>query len=121
MYRKSAEDYLEAMLILREKKGYIRSSDIAMQLGVSKPSVSAAVKLLMDGGFVRMDDGKLLSLTETGTEIAGKIYERHCVLKDILVAVGVEEETAEEEACGIEHELSDDSFQKLRSFWEKHT
>lgn len=115
--RKSAEDYLEAILIVQKRKGYVRSLDVSRQLGVSKPSVSAAVKQLMDGGYVAMEDGKLLSLTESGKAVAERIYERHCVLKEILTTVGILPETAEEEACKIEHDISDESFRLLKKYW----
>lgn len=109
----SGEDYLEAILIIGRKKGAVRSVDIAEWLGVTKPSVSRAVSLLKRGGFVSAKDN-LLYLTDTGREIAEKIYERHCYFKRRLMDAGVNEETAEKEACRLEHSLSDDSFDKLR-------
>lgn len=109
----SGEDYLEAVLILEKKKGAARSVDIAEQLGVSKPSVSRAVSLLKDGGFLWADDN-LLYLTDAGREVAEKIYERHCFFKNRLLNAGVDETTAEKEACQLEHGLSDDSFDKIK-------
>ena len=109
----SGEDYLEAVLILERKKGSARSVDIAEQLGVSKPSVSRAVSLLKEGGFLRVEDNYLY-LTETGRDVAEKIYERHCFFKHTLLDAGVDEETAEKEACLLEHTLSDDSFDKIK-------
>lgn len=109
----SGEDYLEAVLILEKKKGAARSVDIAEQLGVSKPSVSRAVSLLKEGGFLWADDN-LLYLTDAGREVAEKIYERHCFFKNRLLNAGVDETTAEKEACQLEHDLSDDSFDKIK-------
>ena len=109
----SGEDYLEAVLILERKKGAARSVDVAEQLEVSKPSVSRAVSLLKEGGFLRVEDNNL-SLTDVGREVAEKIYERHCFFKNRLMDAGVDEETAEKEACRLEHDLSDDSFDKLK-------
>ena len=110
----SGEDYLEAILILERKNGAARSVEVAEQLGVSKPSVSRAVALLKKGGFLQTD-GNLLCLTDAGREIAEKIYERHCYFKQRLLAVGVDEKTAEREACMLEHGLSDDSFDKIKN------
>ena len=109
----SGEDYLEAVLLLEQKKGAARSIDIAEQLGVSKPSVSRAVSLLKEGGFLRAEDN-FLYLTDAGREVAEKIYERHCFFKRRLLDAGVDEETAEREACLLEHDLSDDSFDKIK-------
>lgn len=109
----SGEDYLEAVLILEQKKGSARSVDVAEQLGVSKPSVSRAVSLLKDGGFLRAEDNYLY-LTDEGREIAEKIYEKHCYFRRRLIDAGVDEMTAEKEACMMEHSLSDESFDKLK-------
>lgn len=109
----SGEDYLEAVLLLEQKKGAARSIDIAEQLGVSKPSVSRAVSLLKEGGFLRAEDN-FLYLTDAGREVTEKIYERHCFFKHRLLDAGVDKETAEREACLLEHDLSDDSFDKIK-------
>ena len=109
----SGEDYLEAVLILEQKKGSARSVDVAEQLGVSKPSVSRAVSLLKEGGFLRVEDNYLY-LTDEGREIAEKIYEKHCYFRRRLIDAGVDEMTAEKEACMMEHSLSDESFDKLK-------
>lgn len=109
----SGEDYLEAILILGRKKGAARSIDVADRLGVSKPSVSRAVSLLREGGFLRVEDNYLY-LTDAGQEVAEKIFERHCFFKKRLMDAGVDEQTAEKEACLLEHDLSDDSFDKLK-------
>ena len=112
--RKSAEDYLEMMLILRERHGYIRSIDIAEELGVKKPSVSYATKRLRESGYITMDEDSLITLTDSGMDIATRIYERHKLLIDILITLGVDAETARTDACKIEHDLSDQTFEAIR-------
>ena len=112
--QKSAEDYLEAMLMLQEMHGYIRSVDIAAQLEVTKPSVSYAAKRLRENGYITMDKDGLITLTETGMEIAQRIYERHKVLTQLLISLGVGPETAREDACKIEHDLSEETFDVIR-------
>ena len=115
----SGEDYLEAILILKKKSGMVRSVDLARHMGFSKPSISHAVGVLKDGGFVTVDREGYLHLTETGKEIAVKIYERHCVLTSGLINLGVDPEQAEQDACQMEHVVSDESFQKLREIFGK--
>lgn len=110
----SAEDYLEAILRLKEGKGYVRSVDIAQMLGVTKPSVSFAMKKLRENGFIHMDEDNLITLTETGQEIALRVYDRHKTIMSFLVSIGVSEQTAREDACKIEHDISDESFDALR-------
>ena len=110
----SGEDYLKAIYILQKGNGTVRSVDVAEQMGVSKPSVSHAVKLLREGGFLVMDDDYTLHLTELGREIAEKLYERHQYFTEQLTGAGVDVSTAEAEACKMEHTISDDSFQKLK-------
>ena len=117
---RSGEDYLEAILILELKRGYVRSSDVAEQMNVTKPSVTNATRLLREGGFLTMDEEKLIHLTELGREIAESIYERHCILTEVLITLGVDPETAEQDACRIEHDLSRQSFEKLKEAWERH-
>jgi DtxR family Mn-dependent transcriptional regulator len=112
--QKSAEDYLEMMLMLKEKQGYIRSIDIAEGLGVKKPSVSYATKRLKENGYITMDAENLITLTQSGMEIASRMYERHKLLTEFLVALGVDEETARTDACKIEHDLSEKSFKAIR-------
>ena len=112
--QKSAEDYLEAMLMLREEHGYIRSVDIAAQLGVTKPSVSYATKRLRENGYITMDGEGLISLTEAGLEIAARMYERHKLLSELLIRMGVDPEIARQDACRIEHDLSVESFEAIR-------
>ena len=113
--QKSAEDYLEAMLMLREEHGYIRSIDIAEKLGVTKPSVSYAAKRLRTNGYITMDETGRIELTETGEEIAVRIYERHLLLSKLLIRLGVDPETARADACRIEHDLSEESFAAIRA------
>jgi len=113
--KKAAEDYLEAMLMMREKHGYIRSVDVALHLGVTKPSVSYATKRLRESGHITMDKDGLITLTETGMAVAESMYERHRVLTRMLMELGVDEHTAREDACKLEHDLSERSFQALCS------
>lgn len=109
----SAEDYLETILILRERKGTVRSIDIAGELGFSKASVSVAMKKLREAGYVLMDEDGLLSLTASGQEIASRIYERHRLLTEFFVQLGVDKKVAAADACRIEHDISEETFSKL--------
>ena len=111
---KSAEDYLEAMLMMQEKHGYIRSVDIAGALGVSKPSVSYATKRLRENGYITMAEDGRISLLPKGQEIAERIYERHRVLTRLFIGLGVDEATAQEDACKVEHDLSKETFDAIR-------
>ena len=111
---KSAEDYLEAMLMMQEKHGYIRSVDIAGSLGVSKPSVSYATKRLRENGYIAMAEDGRISLLPKGQEIAERIYERHRVLTRLFIGLGVDEKTAQEDACKVEHDLSKETFDAIR-------
>ena len=111
---KSSEDYLEAMLMMRERHGYIRSIDIAAELNVTKPSVSYAVKRLRENGYLLMDKDGLITLTDKGLEIAERIYERHKLLTEFLLSLGVDEKTAREDACKIEHDVSDATFAAMK-------
>ena len=113
---KSAEDYLEQILILREQKGYARSIDIAAGLSVSKPSVSFAMKQLRENGYITMDEANYISLTEKGAAIAGTIYARHKALTTFLIRLGVSPETAREDACKLEHDISPDTFDAIRRY-----
>lgn len=112
--RKSSEDYLEAMLMLKLKNGFIRSVDIAELLGVTKPSVSYATKRLRENGYITMESDGEINLTETGMEIAGRMYERHTILSKVLMQLGVSEATAKQDACKIEHDLSVETFEAIR-------
>ena len=112
--QESGEMYLETILILSQKSSYVRSIDVGEYMGFSKPSVSHAMGLLRTGGYVNMDANGYLTLTEAGAELAGKIYERHQILTKILVMLGVNAETAAEDACKMEHDISDESFAALK-------
>ncbi len=117
---KSAEDYLEAMLMMQEKHGYIRSIDIAAELGVTKPSVSYATKRLREAGYINMAEDGHITLNPSGMEIAERIYERHKVLTRLLIELGVNEDTAREDACKIEHDLSVESFDAIKKHMKDH-
>lgn len=109
----SAEDYLESILRLREARGTVRSIDVAGDLGFSKPSVSVAMKKLRESGYILMDEGGLLTLTPAGEAVAQRIYRRHRLLTQFFVRLGVSPEVAARDACKVEHDLSDETFQKL--------
>ena len=115
---KSGEDYLEAILVLKKKKGMVRSADVARHLEVSKPSVCHAVATLKEGGFLTMDEDFSLHLTDVGREVAEQIYEKHRFFTDRLIAAGVDPETAERDACRIEHVISEESFRRLKAVAE---
>ncbi len=106
--------------MLRNKKGYVRSVDIAEGLGVTKPSVSYAVKRLRENGFINMDDDGFITLNPSGQEIAEKIYERHTVLTDLLKGLGIDDETAAADACEIEHDISETTFDAIKRYVSKH-
>ena len=110
----AGEDYLEAILVLQQKQGMVRSVDVARHLEVTKPSVCHAVATLRDGGFLTMDEDYSLHLTDVGREVAEKIYERHCFFTEQLIAAGVDPKTAEADACRIEHIITDESFSRLK-------
>lgn len=112
---KSAEDYLEMILRLIEEKGYARSVDIATGLSVSKPSVSVAMKQLRQGGYIEMGKDNFITLTESGMEIAHRIYERHKVLTRVLMKIGVDPKTAQEDACKVEHDISPATFDAIQA------
>lgn len=116
----SREDYLKAVLVLQKKLGVVRSVDVARYLGVSKPSVCRAVSSLTEGGYLNMGGDFYLRLTEEGQRIAEKTYERHCFFTKHLMRIGVDEETAEADACKLEHAISDISFQKLKEALDSH-
>ena len=116
----SGEMYLEAIWVLKEKKGFVRSVDVSEYLGYSKPSVSRAVGILKKGNYILVEKDGSLSLTESGKEIAEKIFERHTVLSRLLVALGVSEETAAADACKLEHAISDESFEAIKRHMADH-
>lgn len=108
--QKASEDYLESMLMMKEQHGYIRSVDVADHLGVTKPSVTYATKQLKQNGFITMDRDGLITLTESGMEIADRIYTRHKTLTEFFMRIGVDEKTAREDACKVEHDVSEKTF-----------
>ena len=110
----SGEDYLETILVLQKKLGMVRSVDVARHMKVSKPSVCVAVNTLKDGGFLTMDEDHFLHLTDVGREVAERTYEKHCFFTEMLIEAGVDQETAEADACRMEHAISEDSFQHLK-------
>jgi Mn-dependent DtxR family transcriptional regulator len=110
----SGEMYLEAILVLSRKNGFVRSIDVSEYLGYSKPSVSRAVGILKKGNYIVVDKDGSLTLTESGKAIAEKIFERHTVLSQLLILLGVSEETATADACKLEHAISDESFEAIK-------
>ena len=110
----SAEDYLETILILRERIGQVRSIDIATEMNYTKPSISVAMKKLRENGYIQVDSDGFITLTDSGYEIASNIYNRHQVLTSFFVSLGVDEKVAAEDACKIEHDLSEETFEKIR-------
>lgn len=112
----SGEMYLETIYVLTKERSDVRSIDICEHMGYSKPSVSRAVNLLKNGGFILIDKSGYITMTETGLEIGKKIYERHTLLSSLLVRLGVPEEIAAEDACKMEHAISDESFEALKRY-----
>lgn len=113
----SREDYLETILLLLERKGSVRSIDIANELGYSKPSISRAMGILKDNEYIIVDNNGYISFTDSGRILAESVYERHTTIKRFFIDIlGVSEQTAEQDACKIEHILSDESFEKLKNF-----
>ena len=115
----SGENYLETILMLKESKGSVRSIDIVRQMNFSKPSVSRAMSLLRENGYITMDKEGWIQLTESGMEVASRIYERHRLLTKWLMALGVSPEVAAEDACRMEHDISNETFEKLKAHLEK--
>ena len=110
----SGENYLEAILVLEKRNGIARSVDVANELNFSKPSVRRAMSVLKEAGLVKIGNINQLLLTDEGREIAEKIYERHCLIKEFLITIGVSEENAAEDACKIEHDISDETFDCIK-------
>ena len=110
----SGEDYLETILILKKRNGNVRSIDIAREMDLSKPSVSRAVGILKNKGFITVDEEGSIHFTDDGSKIAKRIYERHRILTEALMLLGVDEKTASEDACRIEHDISEKSFSKIK-------
>ena len=119
--QESGEMYLETIYILSEKTGAVRSIDVGEYMSYSKPSVSRAVGILKKGGYLLMDKDGYLTLTESGLAVAKKIYERHTLLTDFLIRLGVNEKTAVEDACKIEHDISDETFEALKKHAKLHS
>ena len=117
----SAEDYLEAILALREQRGTVRSIDVVHRLELSKPSVSVAMKRLRENGYIEMDADGFITLLPPGEAIAQRIYTRHKLLTQFLIRLGVSEETAAADACKIEHDLSDETFERIKAHALQHT
>ena len=118
--RESGEMYLEAILVLEKKSGYVRSIDVSEYLGYSKPSVSRAMGILREGGYILMEKDGAITLTDSGKKLAETIYERHTVLSELLIRLGVDERTATDDACRIEHVISDESFQAIKQYYYQH-
>lgn len=114
-HNRSSEDYLETILILSERLPVVRSIDIAIELNFSKPSVSVAMKHLKESGKINVSTAGYITLTDTGKEIAERVYERHRVLAQMLVALGVNEKTANEDACEMEHVISEETFRAIQN------
>lgn len=117
--QESGEMYLESIYVLSKQSGSVRSIDISEYMGYSKPSVSRAVGLLKSGGYIVMDNENFITLTDSGRAIAEKIYDRHTVLTEMLVRLGVSEKTASEDACRMEHTVSDESFETIKRHVEQ--
>lgn len=112
----SAENYLETILILKNKQSKVKSIDIVRELGFSKPSISVAMKNLKQKGYIVIDNNGFIDFTEEGVAIAEKVYERHTTITELLVKIGVNEKTAAEDACRIEHVISEESFEALKKY-----
>ena len=118
--RESGEMYLEAILVLAKKSGYVRSINVSEYLGYSKPSVSRAMGILREGGYILVEKDGAITLTDSGKKLAETIYERHTVLSELLIRLGVDEKTATDDACRIEHVISDESFQAIKQYYYQH-
>ena len=118
--QKASEDYLESMLMMKEQHGYIRSVDVADHLGVTKPSVTYATKRLRENGYIEMDRDGLITLTDRGMAIAAKMLDRHHTLTKFLIALGVDEKPAEEDACKIEHDISQQTYDAICEHARQH-
>ena len=112
--QESGEMYLETIYILLKQHGTVRAVDVGLQMGYSKPSVSRAMSILKDGGYILTDSDGHITLTELGKSVAEKTYERHTILTDFFVSLGVSEKTASDDACKIEHDISDETFSALK-------
>lgn len=118
--QESGEMYLESIYVLLKEKGQVRSIDVSQHMGYSKPSVSRAMGLLKNGGYIEIDPEGLITLTASGRTVAEKIYSRHTILSHLLISLGVTPETAAEDACKLEHAISDESFDAIRRHLEQY-
>ena len=116
----SAEDYLESILVLKERRGVVHSIDIVNELGYSKPSVSIAMKKLRENGYISMSPDGSITLNESGLAIASRVYDRHKTITRLFTLLGVSPDAAAEDACKVEHDLSDETVAKIREFVEQH-
>ncbi len=117
--QESGEMYLETIHVLLKQRGQVRSVDVSTHMGYSKPSVCRAVGLLKSGGYIQVDQEGFITLTPAGIEVAEKIYERHTILSKMLIELGVCPETAAQDACKLEHAISDESFQAIKNHFQK--
>lgn len=118
--KESAENYLETILVLSQKNGFVRSIDIANEMNFTKASISVAMKRLRENEYIITDADGAIRLTEKGREVAANVYERHLIIAKILMSLGVDEKTAYEDSCKIEHDLSRESFDKIKKYYENH-
>lgn len=119
--KESGEMYLETIYVLRQKKGFVRAIDVATELGYSKPSVSRAMGLLRDGGYINVGQDGGITLTDSGLEVAERTYERHTVLSELFMRLGVDEENAVNDACKIEHVISSATFSAIKKHMEQYS
>lgn len=117
--KESAENYLETIFVLSQKNGTVRSIDVANEMGFTKASISIAMKRLREDEYIIVENDGAIYLTDTGKDIASRVYERHQLIAKILIALGVSEKTAFEDSCKIEHDLSNESFEKIKEYYEK--
>ena len=118
--QESGEMYLETIFVLSQKGGHVRSIDISEHMAYSKPSVSRAMGILRSGGYILVDKDGYITLTESGAQVAQKIYERHTILSKMLQRLGVDEKTAAEDACKMEHAISDASFEAIKKHMQQY-
>ncbi|MCL2224489.1 MAG: metal-dependent transcriptional regulator [Defluviitaleaceae bacterium] len=117
--RASAEDYLETILVLTNKNGKVRSIDLANEMNFSKPTISVQMKKFCENGYITFDENRNIYLTEKGSEIANRIHKRHTLLADVLMAIGVDEKQAYEDACKVEHNISEKTYECIKAFHDK--
>jgi Mn-dependent DtxR family transcriptional regulator len=117
--REAAENYLEAILMISQKKSAVRAADICSFFGYSRPTVSAVIKQFKENGYIDVDHDNLITLTKKGLEIAEEMYERHNVIAEVFMAIGVDEETAHEDSCRVEHCISEKTFERIKEHYNK--